>query len=93
MTLSEAVVTVSDGRSGGRARPVRQLLLGLIAMLLVVGGLVAVQLVRREIWMSDCARAGGEVVRFTDDAEPFVAPGARTTLNCEGPAGTISTWR
>jgi hypothetical protein len=33
------------------------------------------------------------VVKATDDAAPFVAPGARTIDNCDGPSGTLSTWR
>jgi hypothetical protein len=32
-------------------------------------------------------------VKATDDAAPFVAPGARTIYNCDGPSGTLSTWR
>jgi hypothetical protein len=29
----------------------------------------------------------------SDDAAAFVAPGARTIYNCDGPSGTLSTWR
>lgn len=84
---------VRDNSTNSRRRAVRHLVFGLLGLLLVAGGLFAVQLVRRDIWLSDCVEAGGSVVRFTDDAAPFVAPGARTTYTCEGSEGTISTWR
>ena len=62
-------------------------------MMLVVGGLLGLQLVRHEIWVRNCVKEGGVVVKLTDDAAPFVAAGARTVYNCDGPSGTLSPWR
>ena len=93
MVLMETKTSVDDRRALSSSRPRRQLLLGFVAMMLVVGGLLGLQLVRHEIWVRDCVTDGGIVVKVTDDAVPFVAPGARTIYNCDGPSGTLSTWR
>lgn len=85
--------SVDDRRALGYSRPRRQLLLGFVAMILVVGGLVGLQLIRHEIWVRSCVKDGGIVVKLTDDAAPFVAPGARTIDHCDGPSGTVSIWR
>ena len=84
--------TARDGRTV-RRHVARQILFGLVGLLLVAGGLLALQLVRRDIWMSNCVTGGGTVVRFADDASPYVTPGARTIYTCEGSNGIISTWR
>lgn len=93
MALMKTETSVDDRRALSSSRSLRQLLLGFVAMVLVVGGLVGLQLVRHEIWVRNCVEGGGIVVELTDDAAPFVAPGARTIYNCDGPRGTVSTWR
>ena len=91
--MSETSTTTRDDHPVSLRRPVRQILFGLVGLLLIAGGLLTLQLERRDIWMSGCVTAGGNVVRFADDASPYVTPGARTIYNCEGSNGTISTWR
>jgi hypothetical protein len=93
VALMKTETSVDDRRALSSSHPRRQLLLGFVAMMLVVGGLLGLQLVRHETWVRNCVKDGGMVVKATDDAAPFVAPGARTIYNCDGPSGTLSTWR
>lgn len=51
MALMETEASVDDRRALSSSRPGRQLLLGFVAMMLVVGGVLGLQLVRHEFWV------------------------------------------
>ena len=91
--MSETSTTARDDHPVQPTAAVLQILFGFVGLLLIAGGLLTRQLVRRDIWMSGWVKAGGNVVRFADDASPYVTPGACTIYNCEGSDGTITTWR
>jgi len=74
--------------------PVRQLLIGLVCVFLVVGGVFAVQSIRRVQWEGRCVEDGGQVLRQAGEMEPYLAPGSVIGFLCIDPAGnTLGSWR
>lgn len=72
---------------------VRQLLIGLVCVFLVVGGVFAVQSIRRVQWEGRCVEDGGRVARQSGGVEPYLAPGSVIGYTCVGSSGSvISSW-
>ncbi|HEY5978884.1 MAG TPA: hypothetical protein VIT41_04540 [Microlunatus sp.] len=55
---------------------VRQLVIGLVCVLIVVGTVFTIQSIRRMAWEGRCVEAGGQVLRQTGEMEPYLAPGS-----------------
>ncbi|HEY5784741.1 MAG TPA: hypothetical protein VIT65_08185 [Microlunatus sp.] len=88
---------MAEAQRTARQRPttssVRQLLIGLVCVCLVVGGVFAVQSIRRVQWEGRCREAGDQVVRQSGGVEPYLAPGSVTGYTCVDPSGiVISSW-
>ena len=91
--MAETSTAAHPSKQARSLSSARQVIVGLIAVLVVVAGLFSMQLARRAIWENQCLAAGGHVVTYTDDATPYVAQGSRAIYTCDEPSGRVSTWR